>query len=58
MLGRLSRVLNALTGGSKDQTLCARMAHRDGSDCLFCRVVGLFTNQDHCADELRRWLNR
>lgn len=57
--GSLSRALNYWTGGERGQTLCARIAIRFGSDCLFCRVVGAVLNDPwHCLDEKVRWLLR
>jgi len=53
-LGRLSRVVNRITGGARGQTLCARVAITFGADCLFCRVVARFTEPDHCAREINR----
>lgn len=57
MLGNLSLLLNRLTGGFCSQTLCARLAHAFGADCLACRMIGAaLRDPGHCADELRAWL--
>lgn len=58
LLGRLSRLLNRVTGGQPNQTLCARIAGSHGTQCRFCRWVGRFTSKDHCALELARWQRR
>lgn len=51
-LGRLSRVLNLITGGARGETLCARMARTRGHWCWFCRVVGWLLNDPrHCWNE-------
>jgi hypothetical protein len=52
MLGKLSRILNRVLGGEPGQTLCARVAKRWGTRCLFCRLIGIFTEPDHCHKEL------
>jgi hypothetical protein len=52
LLARLSRRVNHLMGGAKGQTLCARIALARGTTCLFCRVVGWFTEPDHCEREI------
>jgi hypothetical protein len=44
--------MNHLMGGAKGQTLCARIALARGTTCLFCRVVGWFTEPDHCQREI------
>jgi hypothetical protein len=55
-LGNLSRLLNRLTGGTKGQSLCARVADAYGQRCLFCRLVGgALREPAHCADQLLRW---
>jgi hypothetical protein len=55
-LGKLSRLLNRLTGGTKGQTLCARVAASFGQRCMFCRLVGAALREPtHCADQLLRW---
>lgn len=51
-LGDFSRLINRAAGGDRGETLCARIAARWGADCRFCRVVGWFTEPDHCAREL------
>jgi hypothetical protein len=52
ILARVSRALNRISGGTPGETLCARVAHRYGHDCLFCRVVDRLTERDHCWREL------
>lgn len=51
-LGKISRLINRAMGGAPGETLCARVAAAFGVDCIFCRVVGWFTERDHCAQEL------
>lgn len=58
-LARLSRFLNWFSGGEMGQSLCARIALRHGSFCLFCRVIAWATREPtHCLDEVLWWLKR
>lgn len=58
-LGHLSRLLNWLSGGEMHQSLCARIALRHGTFCLFCRVIAWATREEHhCLDEVLWWLKR
>lgn len=52
---RLSGLLNRLCGGRGDQTLCARVAERYGTQCLFCRVASRLIEPNHCALQLAKW---
>jgi hypothetical protein len=46
---RFSRLINRLTGGDPDETLCSRMVRTYGHDCLFCRVIAKALREpDHC----------
>lgn len=50
---RLSKWMNVLSGGKPGQTLCARIARKHGSWCLFCRVVGWAVMDPlHCLKEI------
>lgn len=57
IFGNLSRALNKATGGQRGQTLCARIAAWR-PDCLFCRLMSLAVEPNHCAIELARWDRR
>lgn len=57
-LGRLSRLLNRLSGGQPGQTLCARIAASHGAQCWFCRLMAWAIEPNHCAIELARWVRR
>jgi hypothetical protein len=52
----VSRLLNAATGGSADQTMSQRagLARRAGKrwGCVLCRLLHVF-NRDHCEESLR-----
>jgi len=53
MLGMASRILNAMTGGVWPDTLCQRIAMRYGTECLFCKLIGLAVfDRRHCEREL------
>ncbi|RWE37477.1 hypothetical protein [Mesorhizobium sp.] len=52
---RLSGLLNRLCGGRGDQTLCARVAERHGTDCLFCRIMAWLVEPKHCDLQLAKW---
>lgn len=53
MLGRASRIINRLLGGSAGETVCARVARRYGTGCLFCVVIAAVLREpDHCSTEL------
>lgn len=52
ILARVSRALNRIAGGAPGETLCARVAHTFGHDCLFCRAIDRLTERDHCWREL------
>lgn len=48
-LCNLSIIINRAFGGLPGETLCARIATKHGTDCLFCRLVGLLMFEpDHC----------
>jgi hypothetical protein len=52
-LGNISRIINRLSGGKPNQSLCARIARAYGHDCWFCRMVGAVTrDRDHCWSAL------
>ncbi|MER8394097.1 hypothetical protein NKH10_19595 [Mesorhizobium sp. M1340] len=55
---RLSSLLNRVCGGRADQTLCARIAERFGTQCLFCRVAHRLIEPNHCMIELVNWRRR
>lgn len=56
VLGFLSRAINWILGGEWPQTLCARIAHRWGANCVFCNLVGLILRDpEHCLRELEWW---
>jgi hypothetical protein len=58
-LGRVSVLINELTGGRKGESLCARLARTRGSNCTTCRAVGfLLRDQFHCLDELIHQLKK
>src|SRR5690349_4936173 len=57
IFGNLSRGLNRMSGGSRGQTLCARIAER-WPECLFCRLMSRIVEPNHCAIELARWNRR
>lgn len=52
-MGELSRWLNGVTGGRRDQTVCRRIAWRHGVDCWFCQIIGwVLQDEMHCEREL------
>jgi hypothetical protein len=57
VMGRLSRRINRLLGGTPNQTLCARIAAYN-PDCHFCRLMARLIEPDHCRIELARWERR
>ena len=53
----LSRRLNALTGGTREETLSRRAGERAASGvvwgCVLCRALDFF-DRDHCAKSVER----